>query len=281
MDDPLRRRSIGAPAARSVLLTILGEYVLPRGAAVWQETLVAALSEVGYGVHAARQALGRSAKEGWLVAERHGRRARLRLSPDTAALLESGAERIYRFGSDGDWDGQWLIVVVRVPESDRHVRHQLRTRLAWAGLGSLGSGVWVTPRVEREGEVLEIVRAESAAEAITFRGGLASAGDPRQLARAAWDLDEVRGAYDEFVAAFSRSRPSSPEACFERQTAMVHAWRKFPFLDPDLPPELLPPKWPRRRAYELFHDRHLRWEAHAREHFEALEARIGLPLAAS
>ena len=41
MDDQLRRRSVGAPAARSLLLTILGEYVLPRGEPVWQETLVA------------------------------------------------------------------------------------------------------------------------------------------------------------------------------------------------------------------------------------------------
>ena len=39
----LRRRSVGPPAARSVLLTVLGEYAMPRGGAVWQESLVAAL----------------------------------------------------------------------------------------------------------------------------------------------------------------------------------------------------------------------------------------------
>ena len=42
MDEQLRRRSVGAPAARSVLLTMLGEYVLPLEDAVWQETLIAA-----------------------------------------------------------------------------------------------------------------------------------------------------------------------------------------------------------------------------------------------
>src|SRR5205807_2790172 len=57
MDDQLRRRSVGAPAARSLLLTILGEYVLPRPNGVWQETLVAALSSLGYTEQAARQAL--------------------------------------------------------------------------------------------------------------------------------------------------------------------------------------------------------------------------------
>ncbi|MBV9165310.1 MAG: hypothetical protein JO342_04070, partial [Solirubrobacterales bacterium] len=48
MDDQLRRRSVGAPAARSLLLTILGEYLLPRESSVWQETLVGALTAVGY-----------------------------------------------------------------------------------------------------------------------------------------------------------------------------------------------------------------------------------------
>ena len=52
---------------------------------------------------------------------------------------------------------------------------------------------------------------------------------------------------------------------------MVHAWRKFPFLDPDLPGELLPARWPRARAHALFHERHERWDAAAREYFAALD----------
>ena len=57
MDEQLRRRSVGAPAARSLLLTVLGEYVLPRSDSVWQETLVGALQSLGYTRQAARQAL--------------------------------------------------------------------------------------------------------------------------------------------------------------------------------------------------------------------------------
>ena len=45
-------------------------------------------------------------------------------------------------------------------------------------------------------------------------------------------------------------------ASFAAQTALVHAWRRFPFIDPDLPDDLLPRDWPRRAAYELFKDRH-------------------------
>ena len=80
MDDPLRRRSVGAPAARSVLLTLLGEFVLPTPKGVWQETLINALCTVDYKTQAARQALARSVTAGWLRTERHGRRSRVPVS---------------------------------------------------------------------------------------------------------------------------------------------------------------------------------------------------------
>jgi phenylacetic acid degradation operon negative regulatory protein len=272
MDDQLRRRSVGAPAARSLLLTILGEYVLPRGEAVWQETLVRALVSVGYSSDAARQAVARSVRGGWLTTSRHGRRARVSLSPRTAELLKSGAARIYSFGSSWEWDGRWLVLVLRVPEERREVRHLLRTRLAWAGLGSLGGGVWLTPHVSREAELREAVLEAPAAEATSFVAELGSMGTPAAVAAAAWDLDDVRQQYEAFISDFGAICPSSDEAAFRTQTLLVHAWRKFPFLDPDLPAELLPAGWPRRQAHELFVGRHARWADAAGSWFSELEA---------
>ena len=281
MNDQLRRRSLGAPAARSILLTVLGEYVLPRGEAVWQETLVAALGALDYSEHAARQALARSVRDGWLVSERHGRRARVRLSAGTAELLRSGAERIYGFGEPWDWDGEWLMLVLRVPEARREVRHQLRTQLAWAGLGSLGGGVWLTPHVEREAELEALVRAEPDAEVVSFHGRIGGLGEPRRVAEAAWELAAVIEEYKRFIAGFSRLRPGSPAAVFRAQTELVHEWRRFPFVDPDLPAELLARDWPRRRAHDLFRERHDRWAAAARSYFESLEEEVIAPGAAA
>jgi phenylacetic acid degradation operon negative regulatory protein len=281
MDEQLRRRSVGAPAARSLLLTVLGEYVLPRSGGVWQETLVGALMCLGYSEQAARQALARSTRQGWLESARRGRRTRMALSDATAQLLRAGAERIYSFGAPWEWDGRWLVVVLRVPEERRAVRHQLRSRLAWAGLGSLGGGVWLTPHVEREQELVSAIAEAPAADAVSFVAAFGQIGDPRQLAGAAWDLDHVRGQYRAFVADFSRVRAVSPEACFRAQTLLVHAWRRFPFLDPDLPAALLPAGWPRDRAHALFVERHERWQPAARAHFESLEAELGLAVEAA
>ncbi len=272
MDDQLRRRSVGAPAAGSLLLTVLGEYVLPRGDAVWQETLVRALVSLGYTQQAARQALSRSTHDGWLTTERRGRRARMYLSERAAELLCTGAERIYSFGERWAWDGRWLVLVVRVPEERREVRHQLRTRLAWAGLGSLGGGVWLTPHVEREAELAAIIQDEPVAEATSFVAMLGSLGSPGSITAAGWDLAGVREHYAAFIDDFRATAPSSPEGCFRMQTLLVHAWRKFPFLDPDLPPELLPSSWPRRRAHGLFVARHNSLAVPARAYFEELEA---------
>jgi phenylacetic acid degradation operon negative regulatory protein len=269
--EQLRRRSVGAPAARSLLLTVLGEYVLPRPAGVWQETLVEAMASLGYSRQAARQALSRSTREGWLAAERRGRRARMTLTPRTAELLRTGAERIYSFGAPWQWEGRWLIVVLRVPERSRSVRHQLRSRLAWTGLGSLGGGVWLTPHVEREEELAAAIAEEPEADARSFVASFGAIGSPRQLAADAWDLDRVRLQYAAFIDDFDGVRALTPEACFRQQTLLVHAWRKFPFLDPDLPRELLPADWPRRRAHDLFVTRHDRWQAKAGKYFASLE----------
>lgn len=271
IDDQLRRASVGTPAARSLLLTILGEYVLPRAGAAWQEALVGALASIGYSEDAARQALSRSARERWLYTERHGRRARMLLTEWSRELLRDGAERIYSFGGPWDWDGRWLIVVLRVPEERRSVRHQLRSRLAWAGLGSLGGGVWLTPHVEREQELAGAIAEEPTAEAKAFVGELSAFSDPHRLIAEAWDLDAVREHYVTFIDDFTRARPSTPRTCFRQLTLLVHAWRKFPFLDPDLPPRLLPSRWPRERAHALFLSRHERWRPRALEFFEQLD----------
>jgi phenylacetic acid degradation operon negative regulatory protein len=275
VNDQLRRRSIGAPAARSVLLTVLGEYVLPLGEPVWQETLIASLGTLGYKTQAARQALARSAGAGWLATERHGRRSRVALTPETVEMLGTGARRIYSFGEPQEWDGRWLLVALRVPEHRRDVRHQARTRLAWEGFGSLGGGLWISPHVRREDRLPEVLGDGSVGELLTFHAEIGSLGDPRQLVGEAWDLDTVAGAYRAFRTRFSRLRPRTPEATFRTQTELVHEWRKFPFLDPDLPYSVLPDRWPRAAAHDVFQERHAAWHAGAQEHFRAIEAAGG------
>jgi len=148
-----RRREIGSASARSLLMTMLGEFVLPRDGSVWTHALVSALGLLGIENKSARQALARTAAEGWLASERVGRKVRWSLTQPGQRLLTEGARRIYSFGRDeAEWDRRWLVLLGSVPESQRDLRHRIRTQLNWAGFGSPAAGVWVSPHASRQAE---------------------------------------------------------------------------------------------------------------------------------
>jgi len=161
--------------------------------------------------------------------------------------------------------------MVRVPEGRREHRHRVRTRLAWAGFGSLGQGVWITPHLEREREALEALRdlgPSASAQATSFVARHGSIGGEQELVVAAWGgLDRLDGHYRAFIDTFARLRPRQPEEVFVAQARLVHEWRRFPFLDPGLPEALLPPGWSGVEAREVFRCHHERWAAPARAWF--------------
>jgi len=61
-----------------------------------------------------------------------------------------------------------------------------------------------------------------------------------------------------------------PADVLARQIELVHAWRRFPALDPALPRELLPARWSGLKAAQLFADRHQRWSATAKREWTRL-----------
>ena len=267
-----RRRETGAASARSLLLTVLGEFVLPGNAPAWTGALVGALAELGVEEKAARQALSRTAAEDLIVAEREGRRVRWRLTPAGTTLLTTGAERIYNFGRGlTDWDGRWLVLAVSVPETHRQLRHQLRTRLTWAGLGSPMPGLWVSPDVGKEKEVTAVVE-ELGVEAFSFTGPFGEVGNEQRVVADAWALDDVEARYRAFLDEVGALRARTPAQAFAAQVGLVQEWRRFPFLDPALPPQLLPETWPGPAAAGLFHRRHEEWHAAAQQHWAELSA---------
>jgi phenylacetic acid degradation operon negative regulatory protein len=267
-----RRRELGAASARSILLTVLGEFVLPRDEPVWTQVLVDVLGRLGVEQKSARQALARTAAEGLLTSDRAGRRVRWSLSESGRRLLGDGAARIYGFGAPAPpWDGRWLVLLVSVPEARRQLRHRLRTRLAWAGLGSPWPGVWISPDPAKQPEVADVVDDLGLGEVTSsFVGAFGAIGEQSAMVAQAWDLAEVEAAYEEFLADFGDGPEPDPDEVVVRQVQLVHAWRRFPFLDPKLPAELLPAGWAGARAAELFDRRHSAWAAGAQAHWQRL-----------
>ena len=269
-----RRREVGFASARSLLLTVLGEFVHPRHASVWTATLIEALGVLGVEEKSARQVLTRTAAEGHLTSTRHGRRVLWDLTPSGAALLEEGTRRIYGFMREvHPWDGRWLVLSVPIPETQRQLRHRLRTRLTWLGLGSPTSGLWVTPDATLDRAVHEVIRDLGLeAQAFAWTGSASGLGDEQRLLADAWDLADVEDRYLSFLGDFEHRTAGSPTEAFVAQVGLVQEWRRFPFLDPDLPTELLDHDWPGPRAAAAFHDRHAAWHADAQAEWDRMDA---------
>jgi phenylacetic acid degradation operon negative regulatory protein len=267
-----RRREVGTASARSLLLTVLGEFVHPRAHAEWSATLIEALMTMGVEEKSARQALSRTAAEGILRSSRHGRRVKWELTTSGAHLLEEGTSRIYGFMRERHpWDGKWLVLSVPIPESQRQLRHRLRTRLGWLGLGSPTSGLWISPDTSKTPDVTEVLRELGLdRQAFLWTGEASSLGNERRLLAEACDLGELERRYLEFLRNYEHRQVAVPLEAFVAQVEMVQEWRRFPFLDPDLPSELLDHDWPGPRAAAAFHDRHARWHRQAQDEWDRM-----------
>lgn len=268
-----RRHSVSPRSARSLLLTVLGELVLPSRRPVWTSALLHVLAGLEVEEKSARQAIARTASDGWISSERDGRRVRWVLAPPGRRLLSEGAERIYSVGSrQTSWDGRWLVVMASVPETQRKLRHKLQTRLAWAGLGNPVGGMWVSPHPDRGEEVRRII-ADLGLEssALSFVGPFGEIGSERSLVNRAWNLAQVADHYEQFLAMVAAEPPPAPgDETLCAQVRLVHEWRRFPFLDPQLPDTLLPSKWIGHRAKTVFDTKHEAWAVGARERWAEL-----------
>jgi phenylacetic acid degradation operon negative regulatory protein len=267
----LRRHAAGADSARSVLFTVLGELVLPTGGEAWTSAFIDAFGRLGVEEKAARQALMRTAADNWLSSERVGRRTVWRLTPAAEQLLRDGTERIFGFSAVADdWDGRWTVVIARTPETDRSARHLIRTRLRWAGFGHVMPGVWLSPRSDRGAEVIQILAQAGLPDGYLFAAEYQGGGPMTAMVGQAWDLGELARAYDDFIATFSAEAGPDP---LVRVIDLVHAWRRFPWIDPGLPAQFLPVPWSGTAAADLFARCHAAWAPDALTAWTQLLAR--------
>jgi phenylacetic acid degradation operon negative regulatory protein len=269
-----RRREVGGASARSLLLTILGEFALSRDEPVWTATVLEALGLFDVEQRASRQALARTRTEGLLASERHGRRTAWALTPEGIELLTEGTGRIYGFMRQPHaWDGRWLVLSVSIPETQRRLRHRLRTQLTWLGLGTPSSGLWITPDADKAPDVHRVVSGLGLDDqSFAWVGPAAGIGDEARLVEAAWDLAVVEKRYLAFLDEFDPRRSSTARDAFVAQIDLVQEWRRFPFLDPDLPRELLDHDWPGPRAATVFHERHAQWHRQAQQEWDRLQS---------
>ena len=242
-------------SARSVLVTIFGDSIVPAGGVIWLGDLIDICAPFGFNDRLVRTSISRLTGEAWFETERVGRRSRYRLTTAACDEFAAAETRIYHLPAP-QWDGRWTLVF---PPADRP--SGIESTLRWRGFGRLAAGVLAHPYegvdavqrvLSRDGlsarvpvatarfdELGPLVEADDFAESF----GLVEAGhrygafSDRYRWTAGVDLDRL-GGVDAFLV----------------RTMLVHDFRRPRLADPDLPPELTPPGWPAPAAFALAGD---------------------------
>jgi phenylacetic acid degradation operon negative regulatory protein len=140
--------------------------------------------------------------------------------------------------------------------------------LAFEGFGELAPSLAVSPHVEREATVREILRElDLVDDSVLLRSRTGSRDADKDLIGRAWELDALADRYRGFIRAFRHQRPESDEDRFGATVRLVHRWRGFPFSDPELPPGLLPADWPGVSAAHRFRELRAQWGDGAKRWF--------------
>src|SRR3981081_4192183 len=234
------RPQVSAGSARSLLLTVLGELVMPNSDTAWTASLLYVLTGLGIEEQTARQAIARGAAAGWITPHRRGREVQWELTAEGRRLIGSGRARVYSMGAYRAWDGNWLIVLVSIPQAHRAVRKKLYGALSWEGFGNPTPGVWLSPHLDRQAGAQQIVNGSGLRDSpLLFAGASLPVGlREDEIVARAWDLEGVRAEYEQLIVRYSGRRPAPGDALLFAHVQLVNEWQRFPFLDPQLPEAL-------------------------------------------
>ncbi len=267
---------------QDLVITLLGTYVRPFGRTVWSGGLVMLLREFGFSDGAARAALTRLVRRGLIERVRSGRMVHYRLTPRCERLLIEGDGRIFTLGRLPADAGPWTVLWHQIPEERRLERTRLGRRLRFLGFGSVQDSVWVSPH-DHCAEVVELVGELGVAEfATVFLARVGSALGLPALTGRAWDLSGLAERYEAFCSGFERylaGEALSDREAFLVRTRLMHTFRAFAQLDPELPDELAPLSAPRTRAADIFEGLYTELAAPSQRHFDAVTAAPALSAA--
>ena len=257
----------------SLLITIFGDSIAPRGGAITLGSLIGLARPFGLTERLVRTSVARLARDGWLEARREGRRSEYRLTSIGQDRFAEATRRIYG-EIPNSWDGQWTLLVLPPPANGGR-RQDVRDELRWLGFGQVSPGVFAHPNWSLEQARAGLKGLDGAGGGLLLKSSSEGNEVDRRLVTAGWDLGDLTRRYRRFVDTFtpvleavmpshaatmpaslssagaSADAQLSGEAAFVIRTLLIHEYRKIHLRDPLLPPALLPADWVGAVAYDL------------------------------
>ena len=247
-------------SARSALVTILGDSIIPLGGEIWLEHLRSLSSLFGFSDRLVRTSLSRLVAEDWVVGERAGRKSRYTVTALGRSESLAASQRIYHAPSAAmapPHAEAWLLIFVTELDADQE--RELRV----CGAHPLRRNVFAVANAN-DRPALDLAAKRHGwdiATASFSTGGPAAAPTFRKAS----GLDDAEALYRRFIdnygtvaqsGTFSHSAPSDlaavgPAEAFALRTMVVHDFRRARLRDPMLPPRLLGPQWPGVDAFAI------------------------------
>lgn len=138
------------------------------------------------------------------------------------------------------WDGNWTLVSYDIPSNKQqnHLRNKLRYNLLNFGFGQLHQSLMVSP-LPLDEPIQEFIEGEKLEEfVVVMRSQRIWGFSDREIARKAYNLDDLRVLYEELDETFKQARKKKSD---------LKRWRLYYLAvdntDPQLPRELLPDEW--------------------------------------
>lgn len=268
----------------SLLITILGDAIAPRGGAITLGSLIKLAQPFGLPERLVRTSVGRLAQNGWLTSRRAGRQSEYALTPHGRARFAEATRRIYG-APRSNWDHRWTILLLPTGVSSSH-RERIRGEMRWLGFGQLAPGVLAHPSrsvADTQKQLRDMGIKNKAAVLEAISGGL---DQDRQLIAKSWDFAELAHGYRRFADSFAEIRKMlanggaiPPQQAFVIRTLLIHEYRKIHLRDPLLPHDLLPRDWIGAAAYDLCRTLYKCAFSAAEDYLSANASRLNGPLA--
>lgn len=269
--------------ASSLIISIFGDAILPRGGKIWLGSLLQLTEPLNLNERLVRTSVFRLVKEDWLQTETVGRRADYSITLSGKRRFAEASRQIY--AADAlVWDKNWRLILV-VGDVDIKLRERIKRALFWQGFGRLGSDCFVHPSADLA-KVLDTLVSEGLAEALPHlmpmqaadsRSGLAATGV--DLVQCAWRLDTLADAYSSFVSTYlpilaelrrHGQTEIMPSDAFLLRILLIHDYRRLLLRDPELPQVLLPHDWSGQMARLVSRDIYRYLLAPSEEHLNAI-----------